>query len=378
MIAMSRRGENIFKRKDGRWEGRYFKESAVGAAKKYGFVYGKTYHEVKEKVTNAKSAVKLAEEAKLKEEESFGHYAAEWLAKSKPFMKESTVVRYQHLLSVHILPEFGQTAISEIRNCDIEKYRNLLLCSGRCGGGGLSPKYVTDILSVIKMIQKYAALQEPGLPVAIHTVSVKKKQAPLKVFNEYEQKLLYNRLCASDSAIHLGILIAMFTGMRIGEICALRWEDIDLNDNAISVKHTMLRVDADEGEKKTKIIVTSPKSTCSIRTIPIPAAICGQVRNAAAERTAFVLTGTPDTFVEPRALQNHYKKLLEECGIPYTRFHTLRHTFATRCIELGFDVKTLSEILGHCDVKVTLNRYVHPSMNQKKISMDRFSDSFAV
>lgn len=375
---MSRRGENIFKRKDGRWEGRFFKEAPPGEVKKYGFVYGKTYREAKEKVENAKREVMLEKERKLAASRSFGHYAEEWLGKSKPFMKESTLVRYQHLMALHILPEFGQTAIAEIQNSDIEQYRNSLLCDGRCGGGRLSPKYVADILSLVKMVQKYATLQNPGLSVEIHNVSVKKRQAPLKVFTEYEQKVLYDSLCESDSYIHLGILIALFTGMRIGEICALKWEDVDLNDKVISVKHTMLRVDAEEGKKKTKIIVTSPKSACSIRIIPIPTAIYRQLRNAAKDGDAFVLTGTPDAFVEPRTLQNHFRKVLGECGIPYARFHTLRHTFATRCIELGFDVKTLSEILGHCDVKVTLNRYVHPSMSQKKLSMDRFSEAFAV
>ena len=139
----------------------------------------------------------------------------------------------------------------------------------------------------------------------------------------------------------------------------------------------MQRIQIPDGPTKTKILISEPKSQCSIREIPITKTLRGFLELYQNEK-GYVLTGKENKFIEPRTMQNRYKVILETCGISNANFHTLRHTFATRCIEVGFDVKSLSEILGHANVNITLNRYVHPSMAMKQKNMDKLSEIFAV
>ena len=134
----------------------------------------------------------------------------------------------------------------------------------------------------------------------------------------------------------------------------------------------------DGGEKKTKVVITTPKSECSIRTIPLPDSISQLLQKNRKGDETFFLTGMREKYVEPRTMENRFKKVLMKAGIDEANFHALRHTFATRCIELGFDIKSLSEILGHASVNITLNRYVHPSIELKQKNMNMLSDLFAV
>lgn len=180
---------------------------------------------------------------------------------------------------------------------------------------------------------------------------------------------------------NIGILISLFTGLRIGELCALTWENISIENENIHVNRTLQRiqiVNADEqSSSKTQIIITSPKSVCSIRTIPLPKSIISVLQKIEVKE-GYLLTGNIEKYVEPRSMQYHFKKVLSKCGIEIVNFHVLRHTFATRCIELGFDVKTLSELLGHSNVNITMSRYVHPSFELKKENMQRLSQLLSV
>ena len=167
--------------------------------------------------------------------------------------------------------------------------------------------------------------------------------------------------------------------MRVGEICALRWEDISIKEQTIFVHQTMQRIQTDQNIGcKTKVIVTTPKSACSIRTIPMPEDLAQIIAEYQTSNTGYFLTGSNERYMEPRTMQNRFKAVLIQCGIRDVNYHLLRHTFATRCIELGFDVKTLSEILGHASINITMNRYVHPSMELKRKNMQRLSDFIAV
>lgn len=165
------------------------------------------------------------------------------------------------------------------------------------------------------------------------------------------------------------------TGIRIGELCALRWENIDIENKVLSVNKTLIRIQNTNTliASKTKVIISAPKSKCSIRKIPLPDCIIPLLKAFAQKGDTFFLTGETERFVEPRTMQNRFKKYVSACNITDANFHALRHTFATRCIELGFEIKSLSEILGHANVNITLNRYVHSSFELKTLNMNRLS-----
>lgn len=155
----------------------------------------------------------------------------------------------------------------------------------------------------------------------------------------------------------------------------MKWKDICINEQYLYVHQTMQRIQTHNSTKgKTEIVILPPKSECSIRYIPIPSDIIQLLMPVQRQEEAFLLTGMAHSFIEPRCMENHFKMVAEECGIQNVNFHVLRHTFATRCIELGFDIKSLSEILGHASVNITLNRYVHPSMALKQKNMDMLSE----
>lgn len=192
--------------------------------------------------------------------------------------------------------------------------------------------------------------------------------------SEEEQRRMAAYLRQDMDACKFGVLLAMLTGLRIGELCALRWENISTAKGTLRVEATMQRlknVDGDGG--KTRILIGSPKSDASCRTIPLSenaAALCRHMDT----RTplAFVLTGAA-SYMEPRTLQYRFKGYMRDCGLEDVHFHTLRHTFATRCVEVGFDLKSLSEILGHANTSITMNRYVHSSFDLKRSNMDKLS-----
>lgn len=391
---MSRRGENIYKRKDGRWEGRYPKSHRNGKIQ-YGYVYAKTYREVKSKLgalafsVNQKDTSciisqscvenKIQEEkihCNLKEQqrESFASVAEEWLDALEPQLKESSIVRYRNILKLYLLPEFGERNIVELTRTEVMDFKSRLL---RCGGKkqqGLSPKTVTCVLSVLKSIFVYA-VRVKGYPVAdVRGIAVKKFQKPMRILSRQEQKRLSEYLGRDLTFCNLGILVCLYMGLRIGEICALKWADISFEEQYLYVHQTMQRIQRNTVEgRKTEIVISTPKSDCSIRRIPIPDEIFQFLQKVRRPDDTYFLTGLTQRYLEPRTMQYRFKRVIENCGIAEANFHALRHTFATRCIELGFDVKSLSEVLGHASVNITLNRYVHPSMDLKQKNMNLLS-----
>lgn len=376
---MPRKGENIYKRKDGRWEGRYIK-SRNGKKAIYGYVYAKNYSEVKRKL-NLKRTENIGENAKiartLPKDTSFATISDHWLISMKSSVKESTWIKYRNTLNCQIIPRIGMKNISAIDYETVFGICNDMLTSGSNTGKGLSSKTVSDALSIIKAIIKYADRMAFITDRTALDVSVKLKASQPRIFSRIEEQLLFEYLSKEVNYTNLGIIICMFTGIRIGELCSLTWEDISLESNTIRVHRTMQRIQTPEGAKKSKILIEEPKSRCSIRDIPIAKTLRNFLK-LYQEEEGYVLTGKKDIFVEPRTMQNRYKTILKTCGISNASFHTLRHTFATRCIEVGFDIKSLSEILGHANVNITLNRYVHPSMELKKKNMDKLSFLYAV
>ena len=361
------KGENIFKRKDGRWEARYVKGYQPSGKIKYGFCYGKSYKEAKEKVTKLKSAVATGDKAlKSSSKHHFSFFCDEWLRIKRNRVKSATYVKYESILEKHIKPMLGNCHPGVLSTVIIEEFSSVLLHEKQ-----LSPKTVRDILTCLRSVIRYVTKQFPGLLPSVDIVYPKELPKEMRVLSPAEQERLMKYLLADMDACKFGVLLALLTGMRIGEICALRWGDINLKDKTIYVHATMQRLkDTARGEgSKTKIVIGSPKSDKSVRTIPMTeqaALLCMQMQTKS--RAAFVLTGT-EQYIEPRTLQYRLKKYTAACKLEGVHFHTLRHTFATRAVEVGFEIKTLSEILGHSTTTVTLDRYVHSSLELKRANM---------
>lgn len=373
---MPRTGENIYKRKDGRWEGRYIRER-VGGKVKYSAVYARSYREVKKKLEEAKEEnrkrkMPIAQAGKMED------INGKWLSEAAVSLKESSVNKYDDILRCYILPEFGGCELSEITNQQLIHFANKLLSDGGAKGQGLAPSTVAEILSVMNSIRIFAMKKDYAVAFSAECVSLKKSQKDIRVFSLEEEGRLLGYLKENMDLSALGIILCLFTGIRLGELCALKWDDIDIAEKKMFVNKTMQRLRCKTAAgHKTEVRLLEPKSSSSIRTIPLPDILMKPLEAAYIPGT-FLLTGKSSHFVEPRTMENRFKKIIKACGIENASFHTIRHTFATRCIELGFDAKSLSEILGHASVSITMNRYVHPSMALKRENMNRFSGLFTV
>ncbi len=378
---MSRKGENIYKRKDGRWEGRYIKGRTLEGKAIYGYIYAKSYREVK--VSLAK-AMCLLNDSDCKEDNSitgktFQDIAEEWFSFKETQIKESTNVKYHNIWNKYILNRLGKIYINQITHSLLESFCNELMISGGANGKVLSPKTTADILSVVRNILRFAKNRGYQIGNDGQFVSIKQSVKELRVFSIQEQTRLCEYLYQNLNMKSMGILVCLYTGIRIGELCALQWADISLQEKNIYIHQTMQRIQVhNNAEKKTKILITAPKSSCSIRTIPIPDDLFQLILHCSGQKNGYFLTGSNDKYIEPRTMQNYFKRVLKSCSIEKANFHTLRHTFATRCVELGFDMKSLSELLGHASVSITMNRYVHPSMEWKRNSMEKLCFPFAV
>lgn len=369
---MARRGTNIYLRRDGRWEARYVKDRKDGKTY-FGYVYGKSHQEAKEKQTLARNLWLAGAKAREEGNAKLGTISEEWLIASEAQLKPSTVAKYRDYLRCYILPAFGEKKMAEISDADVSGFCLELLKHGGEEGKGLSPKIVSEIFRVMKHLRTCAISRRCDVGYSPDCVHIKQKQHELRVFTPAEQERLQEHLEASSDPVCLGILLCLFTGIRIGELCGLTWDDISPENRELRIRRTLQRISCNEpGSAKTKIVITPPKSEHSRRTIPLPEGICARL--AAEKRPGAVfLTGEADRHLEPRTMLNRFKAVLTACNIKDAKFHALRHTFATKWVEKGLDVKCLSAILGHSTVNITLNRYVHPSMALKRKNMEQMA-----
>ena len=355
---MPRRGENIFKRKDGRWEARYVKEIALDGSKKYSSVYAKTYKEVKAKqqlcinnpLGNARKLTATVDEI-----------MQEWLEQGKNQLKISSFQKYQATVQNHISKQLGKIPIKNLTSATISQFTDNLLSDE-----GLSKDTANNVLIVLGMGLEFAKTHYQANVPAIHLLRTTK--AKTRVLSVHEQKILVQYLLAQNNVFSFGILLALYTGLRVGELCALKWDDF--SESTIHINKTMQRLKNTSGQ--TEIMILPPKTGSSDRIVPIPMALL-PVIDKYRKKSGYVLIQPNGKYVEPRLMQSKFSGCIKVCGLDGAHFHTLRHTFATRCIESGMDVKTLSEILGHSDVKTTLNKYVHSSFELKKQGVDKLS-----
>ncbi len=367
---MPKRGENIFKRKDGRWEARYI-HHYEGRKAVYRYLYGKTYAEVREKKLAELSRPEQYKTACAKRTAVFDEIAALWLSDIKHTVKESTYARYYRCVEKYLLPLLKDRPLAKR---DRQFYRFLtdkLLEHGGSCGKPLSPKTVTDILGVLKAILRCG--EENGYPVpSCDCIKYPpRKSTTVSILSESERIKIEQLLTDPEDTLCLGILFTLYTGVRIGELCGLRWEDIDLASGIVHIRRTVERIaDLDRNaQQKTKVIINEPKTDNAVRVIPLPSFLVDRLSDRRKSDDCYLLTGTPKP-TEPHQYYVRYRKFLRRNGIDDHTFHALRHTFATRCVELGFDTKSLSEILGHSNVTTTLRFYVHPTIRQKKAQME--------
>lgn len=371
---MARRARNIYKRKDGRWEGRYIKERIDGKAK-YGAVYAKTYTEAREKLEKAKQALK-AKQIPVSKAGSITDVGRNWLSEASADLKESSVVKYEDLLRCYIYPILGEYEISDITNDQLISFATDLRKNGGKEGKGLSSSTVSEVVSVIASIRGYALKHGGTVFFTTDCISLRQIRKDIRVFSIEEEERLVAWLLEHMDETSLGVYTALYTGIRIGELCALSWDDIDLESRTMRIGKTMQRIRCNSSSgKKTEVKIFEPKSSHSVRTIPLPDCVKILFEKNYVDG-AYLLTGKKDKFIEPRIMHNRFKNILDECGIKDASFHACRHSFATRCIEMDFDIKSLSEILGHSNVAFTMNRYVHPTMSHKAENMNKLTHLF--
>lgn len=361
---MSRRGMNIYKRKDGRWEGRFYNGKRKNGKKKYSSVYGSSYTEAKEKLVE-----KLSSLHTYTNKLTFSTCAANWLSDIEKRVKPSTFANYRFLLERHVLPYFERYTMQKLEGANVEQFISEKLTDGKLKSrSGLSKKYLKDIVSVVKQIAAYAERCH-GIKNKIRYISAPKvNRAETEIISTEDKAILSSYLIDSDDPMDTGILISLYTGMRIGEVCGLKWDDIDFNNEVINVRRTVQRICNSHGG--TVLIVGSPKTTGSYRTIPIPKPLLNKLSEMQHDPDYAVITDSSQ-YSEPQTLRKHFKETLTICRIKNIKYHSLRHTFASDCVRLGFDIKALSELLGHSSTAMTLDRYAHTSLETKRMYMER-------
>ena len=359
---MSRRGSNIYKRADGRYEGRIKIGYDENQKLCYKYVYGKTLAEVKEKMEQSYSLKRTETKPIIKL--TVKEVCSEWLESKRLTVKQSTYANYSRLLKNHIYPLLGGQAYSLLSKKQLNSFISELVSDGRKDGkGGLSSKTVKDIFIVLKSVSSYARREYGFENVCADVKSPKVRNTELKVLSEHEIRKLNLYIRHNLDRVNLCILICLYTGIRIGEMCGLKWENVNLQEGFIVINKTVQRISMGKGTSE--IVVDVPKTESSVRTVFMPDFLTGILEDFKRSPSIYVLSGL-NVPKEPRILQYRFKKVLKDCGIRDVPFHSLRHTYASLCIKKGFDVKALSELLGHSTVNLTLDRYVHTSDEIKK------------
>lgn len=302
----------------------------------------------------------------MKQKKQISEIVALWKTDKKQYVKKSSYAVYVLLIENHILPEFGSASHIEEAKVQAFVFKKL--------EQGLSQKTIKDILIVLKMIVKFGAKHNwmAYKPLDIQYPTEREKQT-IDILSRDHQKKIMVYVQNHFTFRNLGVHLCLSTGMRIGEICALTWEDINTDTGIINIRKTIQRIyTIEDGNRKTELILDSPKTVNSIREIPMSRELLNMLKpiKKIVNPTFFVLTNDAKP-TEPRTYRSYYKNLMETLGMPKLKFHGLRHSFATRCIESKCDYKTVSVLLGHSNISTTLNLYVHPNLEQKKKAIDQ-------
>ena len=377
MSKISRRGENIYKRKDGRWEARIIMKYDEQDKPCYKSFYASSYTEVKEKV---KSYQKQEIKPKTITCKTVDEVCNEWLESMRVRIKQSTYALYYTKITKHIIPYFKDIKVDKVSNDMVNRFIREKSENGRLNKqGGLSPKTINDLVSMLNQILIFAQKKAYIRGYVPDLIKPKQEQQELIVLTKSEQKELVRYLQQDTDKIKLGVLISLYTGIRLGELCALKWSDINIQSGTLKIDKTIQRIKNTDkyATTKTKIIIDKPKSQKSLRVVPIPSFLHDKLLSQKNRywNNCYLLSGT-NNYIDPRTYQLNFKKILIQANIREVNYHALRHTFATRAIESGMDIKTLSVLLGHSSVKFTLERYVHTSEELKRECVEKLAICF--
>ena len=376
---MARHGENIYKRKDGRYEGRYVTGKKSNGTTRFGYVYGMRYTEVKKRLLEKKAEIQqtVHPEAAVR-----GMTVEKWMRSWLETdllggIKASSYLTYQNQMNRHILPCLGRMQMASITP---EMVHSFLECLQAKGLGENTVRGIYRLLSAAMR----AALDDGIISKnPCRKICVERgERVQQRVFSREEQKKVEKTLSQGED---LTALFAMYTGLRLGEICGLRWSDINWENGTATVCRTvqrLKRMDTDKclkcGDAKTYLMIGSPKSPSSCRTIPIPTFLLKRLEIQKKQRSAAQLTtgyifGTGMRAADPRTIQRRFAGVVRRLEIPDAHFHTLRHSYATRLLEMGVDVKTVSQLLGHSSAKTTLDCYAHSLLDQQRSAVAKLS-----
>ncbi len=307
----------------------------------------------------------------------YQEWLAEWLENYvRPTSKVKTYARYAQIVETHLIPRLGQY---ELEDLTPQLLQHQIVDMGKCGnrrtGNGLAPSTLNLIVSVIQdSLTTAYTIEVTKLYAADKIKRPRIEEKKVECFTVAEQKTLEEAVKADRRPKTFGILLCLYTGLRIGELLALEWSDIDFDKREISISKTCHDSRGKDGNYVR--FVNPPKTSTSMRVIPIPKQLMPMLRETKKRNNSRFIVGDGDKTISIRSYQRTYELILKKHGIPHRGFHALRHTFATRAIECGMDVKTLSEILGHKNPTVTLNRYAHSLMEHKKDMMNRLGKLF--
>ncbi|WP_265455956.1 tyrosine-type recombinase/integrase [Enterococcus sp. HY326] len=366
---MVKRGENIYKRKDGRWEGRYIKGRTAENKIVYGYVYGKKYDEVKDSLLMLKVNAFTKKKTPFHKRTYGDWFSNEFYPLLKKRIKNSTDSSYTRIAQVHILPVLGHISFVELDEFVLQNFVNGL------SDKGLSGSSIQLIFSLVKQSLKEAVKRDYlHQEIANKVVLPKQEKRNISALSLAQQQELEK--LARNSRHGLPIMISLYTGLRIGEISGLKWEDIDFSEQMIKVDKTVIRIKNDTSEKlKTKLIIDSPKTTYSRRLVPL-ADTLKEYLLPYRKLDHEMVVSTVNGIAEPRIIGLRFKNLIAETDFSDIHFHVLRHTFATRCLEQGMDIASLSKILGHQSIKLTLDTYSDSLMEQRIKEMQKINFIF--
>lgn len=297
---------------------------------------------------------------KKKSEYKFSRIKFNMVGVQKLHDKKTSLMQYKRIINHYLNVYLGDMKVCDFTIQDILKCIENMKCH-------LSNKTLQDNIVTLKGIIKYGnTLGYCHIPLEV-IPNIKYQKKEMQILSNQELQLIEDYIFLDTDQKKIGLMICLYTGIRLGEICALTWEDIDLENRKIVINKTIHRINE---KGKSYISIGTPKTVHSKRFIPIHPHLYHFLLNKR-QNSGYILTGN-DKYLDPRSYQYYFKKVLKELHIQDYKFHVLRHTFATKCVQCQIDVKSLSEILGYSSVTITLNTYVHSSFEMKKTEMVKY------